>query len=73
MKDIDLNTVQLLMDAARRDRPQLNEKQAILELAELMARFLHYQDSGEPVTSSSFLKHSLPVHLAVEQIHSDAE
>lgn len=48
MNDIDLNTIQMLSEAARRNRPQLNERQAREALVELMARFLHYQDSGEP-------------------------
>lgn len=48
MKDIDPNTLYMLMDAARRNRPKLDERQAREALVDLMARLLHYQDSGEP-------------------------
>ena len=48
MSEIDLETIQMLDAAHRASRPQLSERQACDELTEVMARLLHYQDSGEP-------------------------
>jgi hypothetical protein len=48
MAEMDLETIQLLEAARRASQPNLTERQALDALTEVMARFLHYQDSGEP-------------------------
>lgn len=46
--DIDVNMLQMMMDATRQSRPRLDERRAREAFVDLMARLLHYQDSGEP-------------------------
>lgn len=48
MNDPSLEQIQMLDAAYRPSRPRLTEREAHNELVEAMARFLHYQDSGEP-------------------------
>lgn len=46
MAEMDLETIQLLEAARRASQSNLTER--LDALTEVMARFLHYQDSGEP-------------------------
>jgi hypothetical protein len=48
MSGLDLETIQMLDAVHRASRPKLDERQALDELTEAMARLLHYQDTGEP-------------------------
>lgn len=46
--ELTLEQIQMLDAAHRASRPRLTERQARHELIEVMARFLHYQEKGEP-------------------------
>jgi len=48
MNDPSLEEIQMIEEAHRATRPRISERKAHDELTEAMARFLHYQEMGEP-------------------------
>lgn len=70
MAEMDLETIQLLEAARRASQSNLTER--LDALTEVMARFLHYQDSGEPNWSVVNESSSLP-QVIIDRYRNDVK